>query len=105
MSNFALMFSKGINNLIATLLTMATLLQSSGAIENLFSMKSFQNSNINLDVEGDFEEQDVEKQKDKINYDAQSTKPYDFAAEKLEHQILSTYINFIEIPFPPPDFS
>ena len=99
------MFPKGINNLIATLLTMATLLQSSGAIENLFSIKSFQNSNINLDVEGDFEEQDVEKQKDKINYDDQSTKPYDFAAEKLEHQILSTDINFIEIPFPPPDFS
>ena len=55
------MFSKGINNLIATLLTMATLLQSSGTIENLFFIESFQNSNINLDVEGDFEEPDLMK--------------------------------------------
>ena len=45
------------------------------------------------------------KEKDKIKSgDAQTAKYFDFTAEKLEHQVLFKYINFIEIPFPPPDF-
>jgi hypothetical protein len=104
LSTFAPMFYKKIKGLIATLLAMATLLQSSEAVKELFNLKSAQN--ISVDFEGDLEEQDIEKEKDKINSgDAQTAKSYDYASEKLEHQILFTYINFIEIPFPPPDFS
>ena len=103
LSNFAPMFFKRISKLLAVLLTMATLMQSSESIGELLNLKLVQN--VSLDFDGDHEEQDIEKEKDKIKSgDAQTAKYFDFTAEKLEHQFLFKYINFIEIPFPPPDF-
>jgi hypothetical protein len=103
LSNFAPMFFKRISKLLAVLLTMATLMQSSESIGELLNLKLVQN--VSLDFDGDHEEQDIEKEKDKIKSGAAQTANYfDFTAEKLEHQVLFKYINFIEIPFPPPDF-
>ena len=104
LSNFAPMFFKRISKLLAVLLTMATLMKSSESIGELLNLKLVQN--VSLDFDGDHEEQDIEKEKDKIKSgDAQTAKYFDLTAEKLEHQVLFKYIYFIEIPFPPPDFS
>lgn len=97
------MFSKKLNTLIATLLTMATLQQATGLVDGLFNVNSLLNYNVNLDFEGDLELEDNEKEEDKITSKSIPSRLINFDVESLAYQIFYSNSHYLEIPSPPPD--